>query len=384
MRAKVLYTASTYSHLRNFHRPYLAWFRDLGWEVHTAAGGAAEGLPEAHRLVELPFAKRMTAPSNFRCAAALGALMGREGYDLVVANTALAAFFTRLPLRGRRKRPRVVNIVHGYLFDSGTSPGKRSVLLGAERLTAPCTDLLLTMNQVDLEIASRHHLGRSVAAIPGVGVPFSPVDSAAPEDGLRLRAALGIPRNVFLMVYPAEFSPRKNQAMLLRALARLPEQIWLLLPGQGAQRDACMALADELGVAGRVRFPGQVSNIPDCLQAADCAVSASRSEGLPFNIMEAMRAGLPILASDVKGHRDLLGDGSGLLYPFGDQAAFAAAVELLLDDPGLRARLGRAARAACAPYALDQVFPQVTAAFQQAFPDLAWGGVPAPSAGRRS
>ena len=111
-------------------------------------------------------------------------------------------------------------------------------------------------------------------------------------------------------------------------------------------------------------------NIPVCLQAADCAVSASRSEGLPFNVMEAMRAGLPIAASDVKGHRDLLGDGCGVLYPYGDPAALAAAVGLLLEDPDYRRKLGRAARAASEAYGLDQVFPQVTGALCQAAPEL--------------
>lgn len=370
MNPKVLYTASTYSHLRNFHRPYLAWFHEMGWTVHAAAGGEPGNLPEADKTVTLPFAKRMTAPSNFRCASMLGALMRQEQYDLVVVNTALAAFFTRLPLLRKKNRPEVVNIVHGYLFDRDTSPLKRSILLTAERLTASCTDLLLTMNQTDLEIASHYRLGRGIVPIMGVGVPFGPVDAATAEDGLRLRDAWGIPEDAFLMVYPAEFSKRKNQEMLVRALAQLPERAWLLLPGKGDLLAFCKELSKELGVDARVRFPGQVSNVPACLRAADCAVSASRSEGLPFNIMEAMRAGLPILASDVKGHRDLLGNGEGILYPFGDQAAFVSAVRLLMDDPDYRDRLGRAAHQASDNYSLEQVFPQVTGALQQKFPEL--------------
>ena len=131
MDPKVLYTASTYSHLRNFHRPYLAWFREMGWTVHTAAGGGSGALPEADKAVELPFAKRMTAPANFQCAAMLRALMRRERYDLVVVNTALSAFFTRLPLLGWRGRPKITNIVHGYLFDPQTPPAKRGILLAA-------------------------------------------------------------------------------------------------------------------------------------------------------------------------------------------------------------------------------------------------------------
>lgn len=367
---KVLYTASTYSHIRNFHRPYLNWFRGEGWEVHVGAGGEASGVPEADSCFSLPFAKRMTAPSNFRCARLLGHRMEEEGYDLVVTHTALAAFFTRLPLLRRRERPRVVNMVHGYLFDEGTPFVKRNILLNAERLTAPCTDLLLTMNQSDQEIARRYRLGGRLANIPGVGVAYGRIDDVPPEAGAALRREWKIPPEAFLLIYPAEFSKRKNQALLLRGLAALPKQVWLLLPGEGACLEECRALARELGVADRVRFPGQVSNIPACLRAADCAVSASHSEGLPFNIMEAMRAGLPIVATDVKGHSDLLEGGAGLLYPDGDGAAFATAVNRLLADGAERERLGRAAYAASGRYALEAVLPQVTAVLRNAMPEL--------------
>lgn len=296
--------------------------------------------------------------------------MEEEEYDLVVTHTALAAFFTRLPLLRRRERPRVVNMVHGYLFDEGTPFVKRNILLNAERLTAPCTDLLLTMNQSDQEIARRYRLGGRLANIPGVGVAYGRIDDVPPEAGAALRREWKIPPEAFLLIYPAEFSQRKNQALLLRGLAALPKQVWLLLPGEGACLEECRALARELGVADRVRFPGQVSNIPACLRAADCAVSASHSEGLPFNIMEAMRAGLPIVATDVKGHRDLLEGGAGLLYPDGDGAAFATAVNRLLADGAERERLGRAAYAASGRYALEAVLPQVTAVLRNAMPEL--------------
>ena len=95
------------------------------------------------------------------------------------------------------------------------------------------------------------------------------------------------------------------------------------------------------------------------MAAADIAVSSSRSEGLPFNIMEAMACGLPSVASAVKGHTDLIGPENGLLYPYGDAKAFAAAVERLVSDAALRAELGQAGREKMQRYALDAVLPQV-------------------------
>ena len=80
------------------------------------------------------------------------------------------------------------------------------------------------------------------------------------------------------MVYAAEFSRRKHQAFLIQALRGLPERAMLLLPGEGAERGACQALAEELGLAERVRFPGQLGDPSLCYRAADCAVSSRLGE----------------------------------------------------------------------------------------------------------
>jgi len=199
-----------------------------------------------------------------------------------------------------------------------------------------------------------------VAPIPGLGVDLSRLDGMADLDRGGLRAELGFSPEDFVLVYAAEFSGRKNQELLIRALPELPGRVKLLLPGQGALWDACRTLAQELGVADRVVFPGQIKDMAPLYGAADGAVPSSRSEGLPFNVMEAMYAGLPVVASAVKGHTDLIEDGrTGLLCPYGDKTAFVRAVTKLLDDPDLGHAMGAAARAAMAPYALERVLPQV-------------------------
>lgn len=361
----VLFTASTWSHIVNFHRPYLQAFRNLGWQVHVAAGGEAPPLSEADRTIPLPFEKKMTAPSNFRAQAQLRQLMKAQSYDLVCTHTSLAAFFTRRAAAGLgQQRPPVVNVAHGYLFDDQTPALKRTVLLVAERLTAPQTDLLLTMNQWDDDMARRQHLGRRFQCIPGVGVDFSRLRTVSPAETGALRSSLGLAKGDFALVYAAEFSNRKNQAMLLRALPLLPERVKLLLPGTGALLSQCQVLAETLGVAHRVVFPGQITDMPLWYQAADAAVSSSRSEGLPFNIMESMYYGLPVVASQVKGHTDLIqSKQTGYLYPFDDEIAFAAYIQHLLDDPLEAAAMGAAARDAVTPYGLERVLPLVMDAY---------------------
>ncbi len=359
MAPRVLFTASTASHILHFHLPYLRRFRELGWEVHVACGALTGDIPEADRVIPLPFRKKLTAPGNFKATYLLMEEFARTHYDLVITHTSLAAFFTRRALPRGPERPRVVNMVHGYLF-SGQGGLKDKLLLQAEKMTAPVTDLLLTMNAEDLETARRLHLGARVEAVPGVGVELSALDRSLTGEKAALRQILNIPQDAFVFLYAAEFSSRKNQALLIRALARLPEKAVLALPGQGSLERECQTLAEKLGLRDRVLFPGYVADIGPWYALADAAVSASRSEGLPFNIMEAMYAGLPIAATAVKGHTDLLtAKKAGLLFPPDDHALCAAAMAKLMTNPRLCRRLGQAAHRAALPYDLEQVLPQV-------------------------
>ena len=257
----VLCTASTFSHIANFHLPYLRRFRELGWQVSVACGGIMRDIPFADVTTVLPLEKKMSSPANFRAAKLLRGMMEREHYDLVIAHTSLAAFFTRWAVRGLRDRPKVINVVHGYLFDDETPAAKKLLLTKAELLTAPQTDLVLTMNAWDTRWAEAHHAAARVEEIPGMGVDLRRFQAAG-ATRQAVRDKLGLLEQDIALVYPAEFSERKAQSVLLRTLPLLPPQIKLLLPGSGARLEACRALADELGVTERVRFPGQVHDIP--------------------------------------------------------------------------------------------------------------------------
>ena len=356
---KVLMTASVYSHIRNFHLPYLREFQRLGWETHVGCRGIPQDAPYIERPIELPFEKKMAAEGNFRAAQILRQTIKAEQYDLIITHTSLASFFTRLAVKGLRNRPRLINVMHGYLFDEHTPFLKKQLLLNAERLTEPETDLLLVMNEWDYRAAIQYRLCKQIAKIPGMGVDFSKLDAATPEDGKRLREKLDIPANAYVLLYPAELSERKNQHVLIEAMQYLPESVRLVLCGEGDQLPACKALARRLHVQDRILFPGQVTDIAAWYRMADALVASSRSEGLPFNVMEAMYCGLPVIASAVKGHTDLIEDGaSGLLYPYGDAKMCAECVMRIKEDSILRQNLGATAGMAAKQYALNNVFPQ--------------------------
>ena len=357
---KILYAASVPAHLKNFHVPYITALAEAGDRVWTLCSGKCE-LPGVSQSVDLPLKKSLWAPGNFLSAVRLAGLLKRERFDLICVHTALAAFFVRLAvLLAGKENAQVVNVVHGYLFDEKTNPLKRGLMLSAEMLLRRVTDRVAVMNHCDLEIAEKHRLGAEVVFIPGMGVDFhrfSLGNRAAFRQELRLGGG------DLLLLFPAEFSARKNQEFLIKALAALPDNIYLALPGEGKQLDFCRKLASDAGVAGRVYFPGQVGDLSGWYAAADICVSASRYEGLPFNIMEGMYAGKPVVASRIKGHTDLIAEGAGgFLFGWNDREEFCDCIRTLTADPELRRIMGEKNRASVQAYEIGRVFPQVLAA----------------------
>lgn len=353
---KLLMTASTFSHIYNFHLPYIREFKELGWEVHIACGGVYREIPYADKQIQLPFEKRYLSMANFKAYALLRQLLRENNYRLVITHTALASFFTRFAEKGIKPHPKTINVVHGYLFDDNTNAIKSILLKSAEFLTLPETDMILTMNRFDHQWATKTFPSKPVQYIPGMGVD---------EQKLKKTGDIAAKNSEdFLLVYPAEFSRRKNQAMLIRAMPLLPESVKLLLPGEGTLLGACKALVRKLNVDKRVFFPGYVSNMGTVFSMADAAVSASRSEGLPFNIIEAMLSGLPVIASDVKGNSDLVRHGvTGYLFPYNDEKAFAGAVKELVEHRELIETMGQSGRSDADQFRIQQVLPEVMKAY---------------------
>ena len=314
--SKILYAASTISHINNFHTPYIEALRAEGHDVRVMANGEGADF-------NIPFEKKMISKKNLELRKQIKRIIKREKFDVVVLNTALAAFYVRLAMP-RKKRPRVVNLVHGYLFGSNTGFFKRNILLFCEKITKSKTDSVIVMNREDYRIAKYYSLSLDkVRSIRGMGAEVKPEVMTAKE----VRAELNSD-GAWTMAFVGELSERKNQKMLITALPEIRKtiknaELWLI--GDGQLREELAMLAVKLGVIDYVKFAGQRDNPCDFIRAADVYVTASKIEGMPFNVIEALGCGKTVFASDVKGHRDLIEDGvTGFIYPENDVSLFVS------------------------------------------------------------
>ncbi len=316
---KILYAASTASHLQRFHQPYL---KALGEEftIQTMANG--DGVD-----FNVPFQKSVFSVKNIGALRIIRKILKKERFDAVILNTSLAAFLIRVAMVGMRQRPKVLNIVHGYLFDSPQKEKKDRLMLLCEKLTARYTDEIAVMNQADLKIAEEHRLSRGrVHFVDGMGFTLSR-EVCVPNKALRQEIAAD---GSYLLTFVGELSQRKNQIFLIRCVARLRAigiPVSLMLVGEGAERGVLESEIAKLGISQFVTLTGNQEPVAPYLAITDLYVSASRIEGLPFNLMEAMALGLPIVASDCKGQTDLLKSVPNCTYPLEDEEAFCNAVK---------------------------------------------------------
>ncbi|HEX8386484.1 MAG TPA: glycosyltransferase [Rubricoccaceae bacterium] len=331
---RLLHVTTVPAALRAFMTPTARRLRADGWRVEGAASGApgADLDTDYDALWDVPWSRNPAALVNLtRALPRMRRLLREESYDLVHVMTPVAGFVTRLAVASlpRSARPAVVYAAHGFHFYQGGPRVSNALYRALERAAAPWTDALCVLNDedhaaaVDLGLATPDRIVRLHG--PGIDLERFSSTTVPDEDVQRVRDGLGLGPGDVLFTQVAEFTPRKRHADLLRALTLVPGA-HLAVPGDGPLRQDTEALARDLGIEDRVHFLGFRRDVPALLRASQAAVLVSEQEGLPTCVIEALALRVPVVGTDIRGTRDLLGQGGGWLVPLGDVEAIAGAL----------------------------------------------------------
>lgn len=349
MTKKILFCATVDYHFKAFHLPYFKWFKQLGWEVHVAASGQTR-LPYVDEKFSIPIRRSPFHPQNLAVYRQLKKVIETNEYDIVHCHTPVGGVLARLASRhARRNGTKVLYTAHGFHFCSG-APMKNWVLYyPVEKWLSAYTDCLITINEEDYTRAKGlQRPGGMTEKIHGIGVNTDRFRPVSLEEQHRLRKKHGFRKDDFILIYPAELNLNKNHKLLIEAAALLKDKIpelRLVFAGEGAMEQTYRDLAEKLGASRNVCFYGFCRDIHELIQLADVSVASSIREGLGMNVLEGMAAEKPAIATDNRGHREIIRDGkNGFLIKMGDNAAFADRIEQLYLEPELRRSLGQEGR----------------------------------------
>lgn len=309
---KILYVATVDSHIKYFHLPFLEMIQKKGWETHVATNGK-EKIPFCDHKHTICMERSPFKLNNLKAIKQMKQLLEKEHFNIIHCHTPMGSVVARLAAKKARKNgTRVIYTAHGFHFYTGAPLINWLLFYPVEWYLAKYTDTLITINHEDYNRAKKKFSKRcrDIQYVPGVGIDPKKFDfKMTKKEKHELRASLGLNDDDFVMIFPARLDKNKNQGFLIKCMPELLKEnpkIHLLLPGQDELNGKYQKLAQKLSVDKNIHFLGNRKDIPKLLRISNIAVSSSKREGLPVNILEAMATNLPIIAMQSRGIDDLL------------------------------------------------------------------------------
>lgn len=273
------------------------------------------------RVYPVSCTRQVACTGNLRAARELREVVRRNGYDIVHCHTPVAAACARIACRGLRKNGvKVVYTAHGFHFYKGAPLKNWLFYYPVEKVLSYWTDCLVTINKEDYRRAQKKFHAKRTEYVPGVGIDlkkFCVPDFVQDIDGTHIpymlwrkkkREEFGLVSEDFVIVSVGELNANKNHKVVIEAVARLKnKKIKYLICGKGGLEDELTGFIEKLGLEKQVFLLGFCNDIREILWMGDLFAFPSKREGLPVALMEAMASGIPCIASNIRGNRDLFG-----------------------------------------------------------------------------
>ena len=363
---KVLFVASVAGHIKNFHTPYLKLFKDKGYTTYVAANWTLkenEKIDFCDNFIQLPIERKPFSLKNIKAIFKLKKLLKVAKFDIIHCHTPMGSVVARLAAKEARKNgTRVIYTAHGYHFYKGAPLINWLLYYPVEKWLAKYTDTQITITQEDFDLAKKKFKIKDLNLVHGVGLDEEKFNILiSDEEKENLKQELKIDDKSVVCTYVAELNKNKNQQLLIKAIKRLKDDnnnVTLLLVGKGRYEPKLLKLIKKMKLEENVKLLGYRSDIVKILSITDIYLASSLREGLPVNVMEAMYMGLPIIAVDNRGHRELVQHNENGFIVEQNSAMennMSNYLNLLVNDKHLREKFGNDSKGKVREYTLNNV-----------------------------
>lgn len=362
---KILFVSNT-ANFAKFNRPFMNWCKENGWQVDYCAPDD-EMITDCNHHYVLPISRSPFSPSVFKCIKMLKNIINEQKYDVVHCHTPVGSVIARLAAKKlfKKHQTKVIYTAHGFHFYKGAPLKYWMMFYPVEKYLSRFTDVLITINHEDYELASKKFHAKQTVYMDGVGVNFDkfyPVKSEAEKT--KLRKEKGFSKEDFIVLYTAEFIPRKNHKLVFDILPDLCSKIpgfKLILAGKGKLLDFYKEKAKELNLDDKILFTGYTTEIDTYCRLSDVLLMPSFQEGLPISMIEAIGTGLPVVASKIRGQVDVIEDGyNGFLCDLSKPEEFVDSICKLFSDKNLRKTMSKNAYQKSKIYNIETAIEKTT------------------------
>jgi len=338
---RILFVSNT-ANFQKFNHPYMKWCHENGWTVDYAC-------PDDEKVLYCDNYININMPRSplhlikiFNAINKLRKSLYFNNYDIIHCHTPVGAVVARIAgyKLWKEKKVKIIYTAHGFHFYKG-SPIKNWIFFyPIEKFLANFTDVLITINREDFYMCQKKNFNsKMIVKFDGVGVNLDKFSTGDIYEKTRLRNKLGFSDNDFILLYIAEFIPRKNHEMLISVISELKKEIpniKVLLPGKGKTLEKIKNYVKQLGLEDVITFLGYRNDISDLCKASDVYCTTSLQEGLPISVIEAMSSGLPLVVSDIRGQNDVVTENrNGFLFHLNDPKKLITSVLTLYKTPSL-------------------------------------------------
>ena len=331
---KALYITTLSRTINAFLIPHIEMLLENGYEVDCACATDQKIdntlLDKGVRVFDVPFSRSPFKINNLKAFIKLKELQRINNYDIVHVHTPIAAIYGRL-LKLSFPNLRTIYTAHGYHFLKGGSKLGWLLYYPIEKIMAKFTDVIININKEDYEITKEKLRPKKCYLLNGVGLDLSKYKKLSATEIIKKKKELRIKDNDFVVLMIAELNKNKNHIQLINAMKILSTQysnIKVLCIGDGGLREKLEQEITVKQLQNNIFMLGYRQDVNELINISNIGILLSHREGLPRNIMEFMACGRKVIATDIRGCRDLIcNDRVGTLVKIDDYEATAKAIE---------------------------------------------------------
>lgn len=282
------------------------------------------------KIFNIPFSRSPLSFGNIKAFRELIKLQKENKYDIVHVHTPVASIYGRL-LKIRFPKLKTIYTAHGYHFLKGGPKLGWIIYYPIEKMMAKLTDVTININKEDYEITKTKLNPKKCYLVNGVGLDLNQYKPLSKEKQESKRKELGLEKDDFVVIMIAELNENKNQIQLIKAMELLKDKypnIKAISVGEGHKFEELQQEINNRGLKNNFKLLGFRTDINELINISDIGILLSYREGLPRNIMELMANGKKVIATNVRGCRDLVcNDNVGTLVSVGDFKATGVAIK---------------------------------------------------------